>query len=30
MDIVQRDGVLDSQHTPLTGLDDEFGLPAND
>ena len=26
MDIVQRDGTLDSQHTPLTGLDDEFGV----
>src|SRR5258708_10162036 len=26
MDIVQRDGTLDSQHTPLTGLDDEFGI----
>ena len=26
MDIVQRDGTLDSQHMPLAGLDDEFGL----
>jgi hypothetical protein len=26
MDIVQRDGTLDSQHTPLTGLEDEFGI----
>ncbi len=25
MDIVQRDGTLDSQNAPLTGLDDEFG-----
>ena len=28
MDIVQRDGTLDSQLTPLTGPDDEFGLAA--
>jgi hypothetical protein len=26
MDIVQRDGTLDSQHTSVTGLDDEFGV----
>ena len=26
MDIVQRDGTLDSQHTSPTGLDDEFGV----
>jgi hypothetical protein len=26
MDIVQRDGTLDSQHASLTGLDDEFGV----
>ena len=26
MDIVQRDGTLDSHHTSLTGLDDEFGV----
>jgi hypothetical protein len=26
MDIVQRDGTLDSRHTSLTGLDDEFGV----
>jgi hypothetical protein len=26
MDTVQRDGTLDSQHTPLTGLGDEFGV----
>jgi hypothetical protein len=26
MDIVQRDGTLDSQHTFLAGLDDEFGV----
>jgi hypothetical protein len=26
MDIVQRDGTLDSQHTSLTGLEDEFGV----
>jgi len=29
MDIIQRDGTLDSQHTPLTGalsLDDDFGV----
>ncbi|KAH9998948.1 hypothetical protein BJV77DRAFT_1064449 [Russula vinacea] len=26
MDIVQRDGTLDSQHSPLTGLEDEFGV----
>ncbi|KAI9460749.1 hypothetical protein F5148DRAFT_1286788 [Russula earlei] len=31
MDIIQRDGTVDSQHTPLTGtysLDDEFGIVA--
>jgi len=31
MDIIQRDGTLDSQHTPLTGafsLDDDFGVSA--
>ena len=28
MDIVQRDGTLESQLTPLTGPDDEFGLAA--
>jgi hypothetical protein len=26
MDIVQRDGTLDSHHTSLAGLDDEFGV----
>ena len=26
MDIVQRDGTLDSQHTAYIGLDDEFGI----
>jgi hypothetical protein len=28
MDIVQRDGTLDSQHTPVTGPEDEFGVAA--
>lgn len=28
MDIVQRDGTLDSHHTPITGPDDEFGIAA--
>jgi hypothetical protein len=28
MDIVQRDGTLDSHHSPITDPDDEFGIAA--